>query len=64
MIANYANGFDNLDIRAAVGRGLIVTNNPDYFLRMWHDGTGRMMVFGGAGLQLLGAVLLYRVARL
>lgn len=44
--------------------GLIVTNNPDYFLRMWHDGTGRMMVFGGAGLQLLGAVLLYRVARL
>lgn len=44
--------------------GLIVANNPDYFLRMWHDGTGRMMVFGGAGLQLLGAVLLYRVARL
>lgn len=44
--------------------GLIVTNNPDYFLRMWHDGTGRMMVFGGAGLQLLGAALLYRVARL
>jgi len=28
MIANYANGFDNLDIRAAVGRGLIVTNTP------------------------------------
>jgi glyoxylate reductase len=28
MIANYANGFDNLDVRAAVDRGLIVTNTP------------------------------------
>jgi len=28
MIANYANGFDNLDVRAAVTKGLIVTNTP------------------------------------
>jgi len=28
MIANYANGFDNIDITAALARGLIVTNTP------------------------------------
>ena len=28
LIANYANGFDNVDVRAAVERGLIVTNTP------------------------------------
>jgi glyoxylate reductase len=28
MIANYANGVDNVDVRAAVERGLIVTNTP------------------------------------
>jgi glyoxylate reductase len=28
MIANYANGFDNVDVRAALAKGLIVTNTP------------------------------------
>ena len=28
LIANYANGFDNVDVRAAVERGLTVTNTP------------------------------------
>lgn len=28
MIANYANGFDNIDITAALARGLTVTNTP------------------------------------
>lgn len=28
MIANYANGFDNIDITAALARGLMVTNTP------------------------------------
>ncbi len=28
MVANYANGFDNVDVRAALARGLIVTNTP------------------------------------
>jgi len=28
MIANYANGFDNIDVRAALAKGLIVTNTP------------------------------------
>ncbi len=28
LIANYANGFDNVDVRAALARGLTVTNTP------------------------------------
>ena len=28
MIANYANGFDNIDVTAALARGLVVTNTP------------------------------------
>jgi len=44
--------------------GAIVMLNPDYFLRLWHDATGQWMIFGAFGLQLLGAVLLYRLARL
>jgi glyoxylate reductase len=28
MIANYANGFDNVDVRAALAKGLTVTNTP------------------------------------
>lgn len=48
-----------------VGVGLaIVMLNPDYFMRMWQDSTGQMLVFGAVGLQLLGAILLYRLARL
>lgn len=41
----------------------IVLVNPGYFARMWHDGTGQTLIFGALGLQLLGAVLLYRLAR-
>ncbi|MGJ7608881.1 type II secretion system F family protein [Variovorax sp. LT1R20] len=48
-----------------VGVGLaIIMLNPDYFLRMWQDSTGQMLIFGAVGLQLLGAALLYRLARL
>lgn len=42
---------------------MIITLNPAYFLRMWHDGTGQYMVFGAVGLQIVGAFLLYRLAR-
>lgn len=42
---------------------MIITLNPAYFLRMWHDPTGQYMVFGAVALQLLGAFLLYRLAR-
>jgi len=46
-----------------VGTFLVVVN-PDYFLSMWNDDTGRMLIFSSAGLQLLGAFFLYRLARL
>jgi tight adherence protein B len=42
----------------------IVMLNPDYFMRMWDDTTGQLLVFGAIGLQMLGAALLYRLARL
>lgn len=42
----------------------IIASNPAYFLGMWHDGTGRVLIFSGVGLQLTGALLLYRLARL
>ncbi|MNY19003.1 hypothetical protein D3C86_1524150 [compost metagenome] len=48
-----------------VGVGtLMIMNNPSYFLGMWNDGTGRMLVFTGVGLQALGGLLLYRLARI
>lgn len=46
-----------------VGAFLIMTN-PGYFMGMWHDGTGRTLIFSAAGLQLFGAALLYRLAKL
>ena len=47
----------------AVGSFLIL-NNPGFFLGMWNDDTGRILVYASAGLQLIGAALLYRLARL
>jgi len=46
-----------------VGAFFIVTN-PSYFMGMWNDGTGRNMILFAVGFQLLGAALLYRLARL
>jgi tight adherence protein B len=45
-----------------VGASLIMSN-PGYFIGMWNDSTGRALIFSSAGLQLLGAGLLYRLAR-
>jgi tight adherence protein B len=42
----------------------IVLVNPAYFARMWQDGTGQTMIFGALGLQALGVLMLYRLARL
>lgn len=44
--------------------GFLIMTNPAYFIGMWNDGTGRMLIFSSAGLQLIGAALLYRLARL
>jgi tight adherence protein B len=41
-----------------------MAGNPDYIVSMWLDDTGRLMLFGALGLQSLGALLLYRLARL
>ena len=46
-----------------VGSFLILTN-PAFFMGMWNDETGRVLIFSSAGLQLLGAFLLYRLAKL
>jgi tight adherence protein B len=44
--------------------GAIAMINASYFARMWHDATGQMMIFGAFGLQIFGALLLYRLARI
>lgn len=44
--------------------GFLIMTNPGYFIGMWNDGTGRMLIFSSAGLQLIGAALLYRLAKL
>lgn len=46
-----------------VGTFLVLVN-PEYFQSMWSDETGRMLIFSSAGLQALGALLLYRLAKL
>jgi tight adherence protein B len=46
-----------------VGAFLILTN-PGFFMGMWNDETGRILIFSSVGLQLVGAALLYRLARL
>ena len=47
----------------SVGAFFILTN-PGYFMGMWNDGTGRVMVLSAGGFQLFGAALLYRLAKL
>ncbi|WP_233829428.1 type II secretion system F family protein [Paraburkholderia sp. ZP32-5] len=44
--------------------GFLILSNPKYFASMWLDPTGRQLVYLAFGLQLLGAYLLYRLARL
>lgn len=48
-----------------VGVGsIIVMLNGSYFARMWNDPTGQMLIFGAVALQIVGALLLYRLARI
>jgi tight adherence protein B len=48
---------------AVVGTAIIMLNAA-YFIRMWDDPSGRQMLYGALALQLTGAFLLYRLARL
>lgn len=43
---------------------IILMLNGAYFVRMWNDPTGQMMIFGAVALQIFGALLLYRLARI
>jgi tight adherence protein B len=42
----------------------IIFTNPAYFLGMWHDPTGRHLLYGAFGLQTFGVFLLFRLAKL
>lgn len=44
--------------------GFLILSNPGYFMGMWNDDTGRILIFSSAGLQVAGVALLYRLARL
>ncbi|XAH24549.1 type II secretion system F family protein [Xylophilus sp. GW821-FHT01B05] len=43
---------------------MIVTLNAAYFLHMWNDPTGQILLWAALALQILGGILLYRLARL
>ncbi len=42
----------------------MILSSPAYFLGMWNDEIGRTLIFSSAGLQVLGTVFLYRLAKL
>lgn len=44
--------------------GFLILSNPRYFAAMWFDPTGRDLVYLAFALQVTGAYLLYRLARL
>ena len=44
--------------------GFLTLTNPKYFGAMWYDPEGRQLVYLAFGLQVFGAWLLYRLARL
>ncbi|MBN3767914.1 type II secretion system F family protein [Burkholderia sp. Ac-20365] len=48
-----------------VGIGVfLIASNPRYFAWMWNDASGERLVYLAFGLQMTGAFLLYRLARL
>lgn len=44
--------------------GVIIVLNASYFMKMWDDPSGKWLALLGVGLQVLGAVALYRLAKL
>lgn len=53
-----------LGLLPVVVGGAIIIVNSSYFTRMWADPAGQKMILGAAALQMLGAFMLYRLARL
>jgi tight adherence protein B len=41
----------------------ILVRNPALYNDMWNDGLGRMLLFGAAGLQCLGGLIIWRMLR-
>ena len=53
-----------LGLLPALLGGVVMISNPSYFQSMWSDPFGRRLVYMALGLQVFGAFLLYRMARL
>lgn len=53
-----------LSLLPIVVGGAIIILNAAYFMKMWDDPTGRWIAYFGMGLQLIGTVVLYRMANL
>ncbi|WP_158934381.1 type II secretion system F family protein [Burkholderia sp. S171] len=53
-----------LGLLPALVGGFVMISNPSYFHAMWSDSFGQRLVYVAFGLQVLGAFLLYRMARL
>ena len=53
-----------LGLLPALVGGFVMISNPSYFQSMWSDPFGQRLVYIALGLQVLGAFLLYRMARL
>lgn len=41
----------------------VFLSNPDFILGMWNDATGRLLLLGAFGLQILGSWVLWRMLR-
>ena len=59
MIASYANGFDNIDITAALAKGLMVTNTPSVLTNDTADAT-MMLILSVPRRFIAGAMALER----
>lgn len=53
-----------LSLLPLVVGALIMFLNAGYFMHLWHDPSGRQMLAIAAGLEVIGVLLLYRLARL
>ncbi|WP_213761643.1 type II secretion system F family protein [Caballeronia sp. dw_19] len=53
-----------LGLLPALLGGFVMISNPSYFQAMWSDSFGQRLVYVAVVLQVLGAFLLYRMARL
>ncbi len=52
-----------LGLLPVVVAGLMFVFNAGYLLMMWNDPSGRLMLMAAFGLEIVGALLLYRLAR-